>query len=72
MTTWLQERRDGEGRLEDRVVTAAPEVSVSPRTLSIDSTGYSFGTARSWSKLGVFARVPRDESRVSDRPEADR
>ena len=45
MTTYLQERLDGDVRLEDREATTAPAVSVPPRTGRIDSTGYFYGTA---------------------------
>jgi hypothetical protein len=72
MTTYLQERPDGDVRLEDREATTAPAASVPPRTVGIDSTGWFYGTALGWSKLCVFAWVPGDESPVSDRPEGDR
>ena len=47
-------------------------VKATLRTGRIDSTGYYYGTAAGWSKLDAFARVPGDQSRVSDRPEEDR
>ena len=72
MTTYLQERLDGAVRLEDREATTAPAASVSPRTVRIDSTAYYYGTALGWCELGVFARVPGDQSRVSDGPKGDR
>ena len=71
MTTSLQERPDGDVRLEDEA-TIAPTASVQRRAERIDSTGYFYGTALGWSELGVLARVPRDQSRVSNRPEDDR
>ena len=72
VTTYLQELPDGDVRLADEEATIAPTASVQRRAERIDSTGYFYGTALGWSKLGVFARVPRDQSRVSDRPEEDR
>jgi hypothetical protein len=72
VTTYLQERQDGDVRLEDQEATVAAIANVAPRTVRIDSTEYFYGTALGWSKLGVFARVPCDQSQVSDRPEEDR
>lgn len=72
MTTYLQERQDGDVRLEDQEATMAATASIAPGTVRIDSTGYFYGTALGWSKLGVFALVPCDQSLVSDRPEEDR
>jgi hypothetical protein len=72
MTTYLQERPDGDVRLEDEEATMTPAASGQRRTERVDSTGYFYGTALGWSELGVSARVPRDQSRVSDRPEEDR
>jgi len=71
MTTYLQERPNGDVRLEDREATTAPAARV-PRAVGIDSAGWFYGTAVGWSRLGVFARVPGDQSRLSDRPEEDR
>jgi hypothetical protein len=71
MTTYLQERADCDDRLEDREATSAPAASVLPRTGGIDSTSWLYGTAVGWAKLGVFAWVPGDQSRVSYRPEGD-
>jgi hypothetical protein len=72
VTTSLQERPDGDVRLEDEEATIALTASVPRRAERIDSTGYFYGTALGWSELGVFARVPRDQSRVSNRREEDR
>ena len=72
MTTYLQERADVDVRLEDREATTALAASVPPRTGGIDSTSWFYGTAVGGAKLGVFAWVPGDQSRVSDRLEGDR
>jgi len=72
VTTYLQERQEGDVRLDDQEATMAATASVATRTARIDSTEYFYGTALGWSKFGVFARVPCDQSRVSDRPEDDR
>jgi hypothetical protein len=72
MSTLLQERPQGDDRLADEEGTMAPAARVQPRARRVDSTGYFYGTALGWSELGVFPREPREQSRMSHRPEQDR